>query len=274
VPPGHGQPCVAQDARQFRQLDGPDRIGGGHPRPLLLGERPAFLDRESETPAWLQHARHLTHQGILVGEGQHRLQQEYHLEAALGQRREVSLLEAAGKIPGQLPGGGQCAGGVIDAQVVASRLRRDHPAGAGHPAAQVEHRDAVADPGLVSQPPDLGRPHEALLAYIPARGVGGRPGPLQRRQGWCSLILSQVRSRCCPERRVPPDTAGPPAVSRRARVERTPVVSGRTASTATTYYLVSGMTDRRRMWFRSAARGEAGSVRRALGRAGTACGST
>ena len=82
--------------------------------PFLLGERPAFLDRESETPARLQHARHLTHQGILVGEGQHRLQQEYHLEAALGQRREVSLLEAAGKVAGQLPSGGQRAGGVID----------------------------------------------------------------------------------------------------------------------------------------------------------------
>jgi hypothetical protein len=90
----------------------------------------------------------------------------------------VSLLEAAGEIPGQLLGGGQCAGGVIDTQVVASRLRRDHPAGAGHPAAQVEHRDAGAGPGLVSQRPDLARPHEALLAYILAGGVGGRPGPL------------------------------------------------------------------------------------------------
>ena len=76
------------------------------------------------------------------------------------------MLEAAGKVPGQLPGGGQGAGGVIDTQVAASRLRGDHPAGAGHPAAQIEHRGAGADPGLVSQPPDLGRPHEALLAYI------------------------------------------------------------------------------------------------------------
>ena len=90
----------------------------------------------------------------------------------------MSLLEAAGKLPGQLPGGGQCAGRLIDTQVVASRLRRDHPAGAGHPAAQVEHRDAGTDPGLVSQPPDLGRPHEALLAHILAHGVGGRLGPL------------------------------------------------------------------------------------------------
>ena len=88
------------------------------------------------------------------------------------------MLEAAGKLPGQLPGGGQCAGGVIDTQVVAPRLRRDHPAGAGHPAAQVEHRDAGADPGLVRQPPDLGRPHEALLTDILARRVGGRPGLL------------------------------------------------------------------------------------------------
>jgi hypothetical protein len=31
---------------------------------------------------------------------------------------------------------------------------------------------------VVSQRPDLARPHEALLAYILARGVGGRPGPL------------------------------------------------------------------------------------------------
>ena len=57
---------------------------------------------------------HLTRQGVLVREGQHRLQQEYHLEGALGQRREVSLLKAAGKLPCQLLGGGQCAGGVID----------------------------------------------------------------------------------------------------------------------------------------------------------------
>jgi hypothetical protein len=90
----------------------------------------------------------------------------------------VRLLEAAGQIPGQLLAGGQCAGGVIDTQVAASRLRRDHPAGTGHPAAQVEHRDAGADPGLVSQRPDLACPHEALLAYILARGVRGRPGPL------------------------------------------------------------------------------------------------
>src|SRR6202021_922269 len=83
----------------------------------------------------------------------HRLQQEYDLEAALGQRREVSLLEAAGKLPGQLPGGGQCAGGVIDTQVAASRLRRDHPAGTGHPAAQLEHRNAGPAPGRAPLPP-------------------------------------------------------------------------------------------------------------------------
>jgi hypothetical protein len=29
----------------------------------------------------------------------------------------------------------------------------------------------------VSQRPDFARPHEALLAYILARGVGGRLGP-------------------------------------------------------------------------------------------------
>src|SRR5215472_10194828 len=202
-PPDHGQPRLAQHACQFRQLDEPDSIGAGHPRPLQLGERPAFLDRESETPARLQHALHLTHQGLLVGEGQHRLQQEYHLEATLGQRREVSLLEAAGEIPGQLLGGAQRAGGVIDTQVAASQLRCDHPAGAGHPAAQVEHRDAGADPGLVSQRPDLARPHEALLTGILARGESGRLGPLQRSQQRCSLILTSDpawrlawRSRC------------------------------------------------------------------------------
>src|SRR3984893_2569769 len=51
LPPDHGQARVAQHTRQFRQLDGPDRITYGHPGPLLLGERPAFVDRESETPA-------------------------------------------------------------------------------------------------------------------------------------------------------------------------------------------------------------------------------
>ncbi len=88
------------------------------------------------------------------------------------------MLEAAGEIPGQLLGGGQCAGGVIDAQVAAARLRRYHPAGAGQSAAQVEHGYAGADPGPVRQRADLARPHEALLAYILARGEGGRPGPL------------------------------------------------------------------------------------------------
>src|SRR5262249_34363892 len=99
----------------------------------------AFLDREGETTARLQYARHLAHQGLLVGEGQHRLQQEYDLEATVGQWRNASLLEAAGEIPGQLPGGGQCAGAAVDAQVVAARLPRDHPARARSSAAQVEH---------------------------------------------------------------------------------------------------------------------------------------
>ena len=169
-------------------------VGAGHPRPLLPGERPAFLDRESEPPARLQRARNLLHQGLLVGEGQHRLQQEHHLEAAPGQRRDMSLLEAAGKLASQLAGGGQCAGGLIDTQVAAARLRRDHPAGAGHPAAQVEHRDARADPGPVSQPPDLGCPHEALLAHIFARGIAGRLRLPQRRQQWSSLIVVSDQS--------------------------------------------------------------------------------
>src|SRR5262249_57553367 len=68
LPPDHGQPRLAQHARQFRQLDEPDCIGAWHPRPLLLVERPTFLDRESETPARLQHPRHLTRQGLLAGE--------------------------------------------------------------------------------------------------------------------------------------------------------------------------------------------------------------
>src|SRR5207248_2633536 len=84
--------------------------------------------------------------------------------------------------------------------------------------------DAGPDPGLVSQRPDLARPHEAFLADILARGVGGRPGPLQRRQEWCSLILSHVRSR-----------------------------AGRTASTVPAYYPASGMTERPRVWFSPAA---------------------
>src|SRR5260370_7044553 len=120
LPPDHGHPRPAQHARQFRQLDEPDCIGAGHPRPLLLGERLAFPDRESETPARFQHARHLTDQCLLVGEGQHRLQQEYHLEAALGQRRGGGLLEAAGGIPPPPVGGGPRAGAVIDTPVVAS----------------------------------------------------------------------------------------------------------------------------------------------------------
>ena len=36
---------------------------------------------------------------------------------------------------------------------------------------------------------------------------------------------------------------------------RTPVISGRTAPHVSTYYLVSGMTDRRRVWFSPAAGG-------------------
>ena len=110
------------------------------------------------------------------------------------------MLETAGQVPGPLPGGGQGAGGVIDTQVAASRLRRDHPAGTGHPAAQVEHADAGADPGLVSQRPDLAGPHEALLAHILARGEGGRLGLLERRQVGCSLIVSHISSRTVPGR--------------------------------------------------------------------------
>ena len=61
--------------------------------------------------------------------------------------------------------------------------------------------DARADPGLLSQPPDLGRPHEALLAHILARGMGGRLRPRQRRQQWWALVLNhgpdQSGSRVC-----------------------------------------------------------------------------
>ena len=89
----------------------------------------------------------------------------------------MSALEAAGKLPGQLPGGGQCAGGAIDTQVAApdsAVIIRPGPA-------TPQHRSSTETPGPTragSQPPDLARRHEALLAYILARGVGGRPGPL------------------------------------------------------------------------------------------------
>ena len=63
---------------------------------------------------------------------------------------------------------------------------------------------------------------------------------------------------------VPLGPAELPAMPRRAHVERTPDVSGRTASTASTHHPLSGMTDRRRVWFSSGRRVEARLVRQAL----------
>ena len=54
----------------------------------------------------------------------------------------------------------------------------------------VEHRDTGADPGLARQAPDFTGPHEAFLAHVLSRGVGGGLRPLQRRQQWCLLDQS------------------------------------------------------------------------------------
>ena len=66
----------------------------------------------------------------------------------------MRLLEPAGQAPGQrqLPGAPRRVGGLIDTQVAAARLGRDHPAGTGHPA---QHRSSTLDTGA---DPGLGKP--------------------------------------------------------------------------------------------------------------------
>ena len=141
-------------------------------------ERSTLFQGEAKASARYQYASDVFQQCPLVGERQHRFQEEHNLESPVGQRRDVHLLEVARQVAGQFSSDAQSAGRVVDARVTAARVRRDQPAGAGDPATQIEHRNAGADPGLLSQRADLACPHEALLAYILAYGVGGRPSPL------------------------------------------------------------------------------------------------
>ena len=153
-------------------------------------ERSTLFQGEAKASARYQYASDVFQQCPLVGERQHRFQEEHNLESPVGQRRDVHLLEVARQVAGQFSSDAQSAGGVVDARVTAARVRRDQPAGAGDPATQIEHRSAGADPSVAGQLPNLACPHEAFLTHILARTVGGFPGPPQRRQEWFTQVLS------------------------------------------------------------------------------------
>ena len=62
-----------------------------------LGERQALLQREREPTAGGERAGDSLHQRLLVGKGEHRLEQEHDVERAGRERRDVRDLEAAGE---------------------------------------------------------------------------------------------------------------------------------------------------------------------------------
>ena len=157
----------------------PDRVGVGHARPLRLGQRQALLQREGEATADGERAGDPLHQRLLVGKGEHRLEQKHDVERAGRERRDLRDLEAAGKAAGARAGDADRARARVDSDVAAAELPREEPARPGDAAAQVEHGDAGRDARPLRERPDLPRAHEALLLDVLAGVVGRLPGSPQ-----------------------------------------------------------------------------------------------
>ena len=133
-------------------------------------------------------------QRLLVGKGEHGLEQEHHVERAGRDRRDPRDLEATGKVAGALTCDVDGAGAGVHPQIGATQLPSDEPSGPGNAAAEVEHGDPGCDAGLHRQRPDLCGAHEALLLDELARGVRRHAGSLQGLNERSALVLFHGRS--------------------------------------------------------------------------------
>ena len=192
--PADTQSDALQVGEHLRQRSEPDGVGIRHALSLCLCERETLLQREGEPPAGPQRPGNLLEQRLLVGKGEHGLEQEHDVERAGRNRRNSRHLEAAGKIAGPLTRDLDGAGARVHAQIRAAELSRDEPTGPGNSAAQVQDGDPACDAGLLGQVPDLRGAHEALLLDELAGRVGGRAGPLQGPDERSTVVLVHGRS--------------------------------------------------------------------------------
>ena len=133
-------------------------------------------------------------QRLLVGKGEHRLEQEHHVERAGRDRGDPRDLEATGKAAGALARDLDGAGAGVHPQIGAAQLPGDEPPGPGDAAAQVEHGDPGRDAGPARQRPDLAGAHEALLLDELAGGVRRHAGSPQGLDERSALVLLHGRS--------------------------------------------------------------------------------
>ena len=191
--PADAQPDSLQTGEQLVERNQPDRVGVGHARSLRLAEGQALLDGEGEPPAGRERARYLLEQRLLVGKGEHRLEQEHCVERAGRDRGDARDLEAARKVAGALACDLDGAGAVVHPEVGATQFLGDEPSRPRDAAAQVEHRDPAGDAGLNSEGPDLAGAHEALLLDEFAGGERRHASSLQGLGERSALVLFH----CC-----------------------------------------------------------------------------
>jgi phosphatidylglycerophosphate synthase len=144
----------------------PDGVGAGHSYPLRLRQCSSLLEREREATAGGERARDGLEQRPLVAKREHRLEQEHHVEGALGERRDLRDEEAARQVADALTCFGDGLLACVHAEVRAIKLLRQESARPSDPATQVENGDAWTDARPLRQSPNLGGPDEALLFDI------------------------------------------------------------------------------------------------------------
>jgi ubiquinone/menaquinone biosynthesis C-methylase UbiE len=198
--PADDQADPVHSGEHLLDLDQMHGVGVGHQRPLRVGERRAPFKGAGESPAGGERGGDLPQQRLLLGERQHRLKQEHHLERAWRQRRDPRYLEATGEIAGPPARDLDGAGAVVDPEVVATQLPRDEAPRPGDAAAQVQHRDARADARLSRQRQDFAGAHEALLFDELAGRIRPDPGPPEGTHEGSALVLPHAEDASPPER--------------------------------------------------------------------------
>jgi hypothetical protein len=193
--PADLQPGPLQVGEHLTQRGEPNRVGVRHALSLCIREWEALLHREGESSAGPERPGYRFEQRLLVRKGEHGLEQEHHVERAGRNRGNSRELEAAGKVAGPLTRDADGARARVHAQIRATQLSGDEPAGPGDSAAQVQHGDPRRDARPPSQGPNLCGAHEALLLDELARGVRGRAGALQGLDEWSAVLVHGFAAR-------------------------------------------------------------------------------
>src|SRR5262249_3768796 len=144
----------------------PDGVGVRHASSLRLGQWQALLQGRGEAPAGGKRARDLLQESRLVAEGEHRLEQEHHLERRRRERWDAGDLEAARKAAGALCSHGDRVFVCIDTEVVAAELLREKSTRPSDSATEVEDGDAGTDARALRERQNLGPTDEALLLDV------------------------------------------------------------------------------------------------------------